>query len=320
LRLARIAPLLISFVGTALAEDDRTGRAREELERELQNMVKLPSATVEVVFDGIDSSRYKLLEASFALDEQPIPFTAGTKLLYAGEVPPGKHTLNATLIYEAPAINHGSIKYKVPGKFIFHAQRGIFMRLRARIEVDDGAEPSKRLQLVGNAETDLRAKLEDGVLPPVERKQPEADDKGAIRYGKKVASAEPETEQDAVSTNPPPKRRIGLPVASAQAASVHPVAFKRQTSVDHRNSAGTTVAARSGAAIDEEKAGSGGQSSEGDARPPPEVAASAPPSAPLVPPPPAALPPNERMGTAGMALAALAPIALLVFAFMRRRR
>ena len=192
----RVALFLISIVGPALAAEDPTVHAREELEREMREMVQLPAASVEVVFDGIDSTRYKLLEASFALDDQSLPVAAGAKVLYAGDLPPGKHTLSATLLYEAPAPSYGSVKYRVPGKFIFTAQRGIFMRVHARIEVDDGAEPSKRLQLIGNAETNLRAKLEDGVLPPPPRPEPPLEDKGAIRYVKAPSAVEPEADDE----------------------------------------------------------------------------------------------------------------------------
>lgn len=149
--------------------DERNARAQEEVERALREMVKLPPATVEVVFEGIDSTRYTLVEGTFTLDDRPIPFQKGSKVLFSGEIEPGKHHLSTTLVYEAPSPIHGSIKYKVPGKFIFTAQRGVLMRVRARIEVDDGAEPSKRLQLLGEAETDLRAKLEDALPPPPDR-------------------------------------------------------------------------------------------------------------------------------------------------------
>jgi hypothetical protein len=195
LSLGRFALFLISVVGPALAAEDPAVHAREELEREMREMVQLPAASVEVVFDGIDSTRYKLLEASFALDDRSLAVAAGAKILYAGELPPGKHTLTANFLYETPAPSSGSVKYRVPGKFIFTAQRGIFMRVRAHIEVDDGAEPSKRLQLVGNAEADLRAKLEDGLLPPPRRPEPPLEDKGAIRYGKRPAE-EPETDDE----------------------------------------------------------------------------------------------------------------------------
>jgi hypothetical protein len=191
--------------------DDPDARAREELERAVREMVKLPPATVELVFDGIDSTRYKLLEGSFTLDDRPLSLPDGTKVLFSGEIQPGTHTLSTTLVYEAPSPTHGSIKYKVPGKFIFTAQRGVLMRVRARIEVDDGAEPSKRLQLLGQAETALRAQLEETLPALPEHKPP------------KLA--------DTAETHEPGQPEAGgarVAAASAVSPAIQPAALKRR--------------------------------------------------------------------------------------------
>ena len=331
MRAALIALLLIPFVGSAFAEDDRSKRVRDELEHQLNEMVKLPAASVELVFDGIDSTRYKLLEASFVLDDKPIPFTPSTKVLYAGEIEPGKHTLSATFSYEAPAVNSGSIKFKVPGKFIFTAQRGILMRVRAHIEVDDGAEPTKRLHLVGNAETTLRAKLEDSLPPAPVAKQPEAEDKGAIRYGKKAAPVEPTAEEEA--THRPRKRRssVGTKVALAapKPAMVRPAALKGEANPSATSAAAADAVAAPTQATEtpspptgkgEEVDGGAVASSNSDGgfplaplaevRPPPTAEASPPPVA------------TKATGATGMAVfgAALAAIGLIVFALARRGR
>lgn len=169
--------LLVASSGPAFAEDARTGRARQEIEKQLKEMVKPSPASVEIVFDGIDSTRYQLLEASFDLDGEsltkkvPTGKAAGSTVLFTGDLPPGSHTVTARLVYEQAAaagmFSYGSgTKFKVPGKFIFTAQRGLFVRVHTRVEVDDGAELQKRLQLAGNVDVDLRAKLEDGTLPP----------------------------------------------------------------------------------------------------------------------------------------------------------
>jgi len=331
LRAALIALLLIPFVGSAFAEDDRSKRVSEELEHQLNEMVQLPAASVELVFDGIDSTRYKLLEASFVLDDKPIPFTPSTKVLYAGEVEPGKHTLTATFSYEAPAVNSGSIKFKVPGKFIFNAQRGIFMRVRAHIEVDDAAEPTKRLHLVANAETALRAKLEDSLPPAPKAKPPEAEDKGAIRYGKKTAPVEPTAEEEA--THRPRKRRsgVGTKVALAvpQPATVRPAALKKEANPSATSAAAAdavpapTQAAETPSpptAQGEEVDGGAVASSDADGGFPLAPLAEVRPAPPAeASPPPVA---TKATGATGMAVfgAALAAIGLIVFALARRGR
>ncbi|HME91534.1 MAG TPA: hypothetical protein VKE49_08925, partial [Myxococcaceae bacterium] len=177
MRSGLILILLVASSGPSFAEDERTGRARQEVEQQLKEMVKPSPASVEIVFDGIDSTRYQLLDASFDLDGQPLPKkvpsgkSAGPTVLFAGDLAPGSHTVMASLVYEQSAgagmFNYGGgTKFKLPGKFIFTAQRGLLVRVHTRVEVDDGAELTKRLQLAGNVDVDLRGKLEDGALPP----------------------------------------------------------------------------------------------------------------------------------------------------------
>ncbi len=322
LSLGRFALFLISVVGPALAAEDPTAHAREELEREMREMVQLPAASVEVVFDGIDSTRYKLLEASFALDDRSLAVAAGAKTLYAGELPPGKHTLSATFLYETPAPSFGSVKYTVPGKFIFTAQRGIFMRVRAHIEVDDGAEPSKRLQLVGNAQADLRAKLEDGVLPPPRQPEPPLEDKGAIRYGKARPADEPETDDEVPPVMRPRERRGGSgaklaahprPAAETRsAAEIQPIA-KTRPIAKTQPIAETRPAAEAAPAPDRDVA----RPVQGSAAP---LAAAAP--APPLAPSAASTSSHPAFGAAGAGIAgsAFALIALLVSLIVWRRR
>ena len=313
LSLGRFALFLISVVGPALAAEDPTVHAREELEREMREMVQLPAASVEVVFDGIDSTRYKLLEASFALDDRSLAVPPGAKILYAGELPPGKHTLSATFLYETPAPSSGSVKYRVPGKFIFTAQRGIFMRVRAQIEVDDGAEPSKRLQLVGKAEADLRAKLEDGLLPPPRRPEPPLEDKGAIRYGKARPADEPETDDEVL----PVKRRTERRWGSGAQLSAHP--RKTRPAAETAPARDREVVSPGGGPTAETRAPARGDESDAQRSTAP-LATAAP--APSLTPSAASTSSHPAFGAAGAGIAgsAFALIALLVSLIVWRRR
>jgi hypothetical protein len=201
LRFAHFPILLTVFSTAAFGDSSRTEHARQQLDRQLEQMVKPPPASLEIIFDGIDSTRYTLLESSFALDGPPLPVkVSGAEqrhtVLFSGEVTPGEHILMTRLVYEESArgglFSYGSgIKFKVPGKFIITAQRGVALRVRARVEVDDGAEPSKRLELVGKVEADLRAKLEEGMPPPPER----------------LAQAEERTEPAVQKQKPQPQTR-----------------------------------------------------------------------------------------------------------------
>lgn len=234
--------LLVASGSPALADDGRTSRAHWEIEQQLKQMVKLPAASVEIVFDGIDSSRYQLLEASFELDGQSLPKkiptgkAGGSTLLFAGDLLPGSHTVAARLVYEqagAPSIfdDGNGTTFKVPGKFIFSAQRGLFVRVHTRVEVDDGAELQKRLQLAGNADVDLRAQLEDGNLPaPPEKPKPAAPEKPKLAARDETAdsvgqpsSVPPETPRSIQAPSWKRRHRVGkVRLARAEEAVTAP--------------------------------------------------------------------------------------------------
>jgi hypothetical protein len=293
-----------------LAEDP-DARAREELERALHEMVKLPPATVELVFDGIDSTRYKLLEGSFTLDDRPLSLPGGTHVLFSGEIQPGTHTLSTTLVYEAPSPTHGSIRYKVPGKFIFTAQRGVLMRVRARIEVDDGAEPSKRLQLLGQAETHLRAQLEETLPPSPEHKPP--------RLADTAEAQEPSREAEAAQ----------VAAAPAVSPAIQPAALKQK--VAHRKLTGPVPEGAPAAPAAEKPAEPAPPPEEHQALSPAPVAVEQPvpqPPSPAAVPAPVSSKPEaltrllaylHEFGTA-IAGSAMAVLGLLLLAAARKKR
>ncbi len=234
MRSGLILILLVASASPGLADDGRASRARWEIEQQLKEMVKLPAASVEIVFDGIDSTRYQLLEASFELDGQSLPKnvptgkSGGPTLLFAGDLLPGSHTVAARLVYEqaggASIFDDGNgTKFKVPGKFIFSAQRGLFVRVHTRVEVDDGAELQKRLQLAGNADLDLRAQLEDGNLPaPPEKPKPAAREETADSVDQ-PSSVAPETPRSIQAPSRKRRHREGkVRFARAEVAATGP--------------------------------------------------------------------------------------------------
>ena len=299
-------------VGPALA-DDRDARAREELERAVREMVKLPPATVEVVFDGIDSTRYKLLEGSFTLDDRPLTLVGGTSVLFSGEIQPGTHTLRTSLVYEAPSPTRGFIKYTVPGKFIFTAQRGVLMRVRARIEVDDAAVPSKRLQLMGQAEADLRAELVESLPPSPEHKPPKLADR---------AEAQEPKQREAED--------VRVAAASAVSPAIWPAALKRK--VAHRKPTSPVPDEAPAAPAAEKPAEATPPPEEPQAPTPAPIAveppAPAPPPSPVAAPAPVSTKPEaltraldalRGFGTA-IAGSAMALLGLLLLAMARKKR
>jgi len=184
-RRAGAIAVLCALAAPALAggADEDEAKARAELDLQLKRLTRMPPPSLEIRFDGIDSGRYELTEATFALDGKPLktqpPHGAGEKkasLLFFDIVPPGEHVVTATLSYREVApdgfFSYSGYKFTLPGRFTLTAQNGLVMVLRAWVEVNDGAhDPRQRLELVASAEPKMVARMADDSSPA-----PAADD------------------------------------------------------------------------------------------------------------------------------------------------
>ena len=157
--------------------------------------MKSPAPQIEIYFDGIDSSRYGLVEAEYTLDGKPLsapnlkaPEQKG-QLLFTGNVTPGNHSVTAKLVF----LEGGNkvftyvkgTRFKLPGHWTLTAQRGLLLRLRTHVEVDDGqSDPKKRLELKAEVEPKMLAAVDDGSLPPLPNAKRAVEDAGL-----KVATA-----------------------------------------------------------------------------------------------------------------------------------
>lgn len=174
------APLFLFIAAaTALAGDKASdeARARAELELQLKRMTRMPPPSLEIRFEGIDSGRYELTEATFALDGAPLktqpPRGVGEKkaaLLLFDIVSPGEHAVTASLTYREVVpdgfFSYSGYKFTLPGRFTVTAQNGLVMVLRAWVEVNDGAkDPRERLELVASAEPRMVARMADDSGP-----------------------------------------------------------------------------------------------------------------------------------------------------------
>jgi hypothetical protein len=171
---APLAAILLTLAGSQ-AEDE--AKARAELELQLKRMTRMPPPSLEIRFEGIDSSRYELTEATFALDGVPLkskpPRGVGEKkaaLLLFDIVSPGEHVVTASLSYKEVTpdgfFSYGGYKFTLPGRFTLTAQNGLVMVLRAWVEVNDGAkDPRERLELVASAEPRMVARMADDSSP-----------------------------------------------------------------------------------------------------------------------------------------------------------
>jgi len=169
-RLRLVLAIVLACCGSAWAaeEDVRERQVREELERELEAMMKVPPPSMEIFFDGMDAPRYELLEATFKLDDAPLPVkvgAAGKQSLFFGVLSPGKHTVTALLVYREKAgglFSYANLKFKLPGRYHIEAQRGLHMRMRIKVEAYENLPPEKRLEMLASLEADMLVDASEG--------------------------------------------------------------------------------------------------------------------------------------------------------------
>jgi hypothetical protein len=175
--------LAIGVMGVALPasgqEDPETLKARAEVEAQLKTLVKIPEPFFEVDYDGIDSTRYKLVSASLRLDGHPLPLSPGEhplRVLFQSAVAPGRHMLEGELVYqESTHTLLSSVEgatFKLPIKQTLFAHRGLASTFHLSVTVDDGEhDPRKRLQVEFAYKGEIKAVLDDGSMPPAEAKK-----------------------------------------------------------------------------------------------------------------------------------------------------
>jgi hypothetical protein len=155
------------------AEDEKARRAREELERELSQMVGKQPTKVRLEFVPVDDPNYSLEEASFELDGKPLQVPSLSALsnephvLWNGDVSPGKHAIRAKVVYA----NHSSVIVSDEGG---HKWKDVSFDVHSGIEVQVQVAPThdatqkdvaKRFRLAMPAKPVMIAVLDDGKMP-----------------------------------------------------------------------------------------------------------------------------------------------------------
>src|SRR5688572_8764947 len=96
---------LAIIAALALGLPARAQNAQDELERQLKDLVGKPPTKLLVEYEGLDQPNYKLAEITFELDGSSLPTPSletlngeGKHLIFHGDVKPGKHTLETTVV------------------------------------------------------------------------------------------------------------------------------------------------------------------------------------------------------------------------------
>ncbi|AGC44969.1 OmpA family protein [Myxococcus stipitatus DSM 14675] len=177
-----LALLALSSGATALAAEPSTveQRAREDLDRQLQALVKTPPPEVVITYEGLPgagtSRAYKLLEVDFLLNGQPLAVPGldvlsgpGVHRLAALKVDEGSYTLVSRVTYTNDAWNlfseESGFLWKMTASVTFQAQKGLRMRVRVLPAINPTApDPRLKLKLSHDVSAEMTAPLADATL------------------------------------------------------------------------------------------------------------------------------------------------------------
>ena len=166
---------ILSLLATAAAGADT---ATLEVERALRESVHMPPASIELRFDGIDSTRFELLDSHFEVDGVAVErglavggVSTQSQILFFAVVTPGEHLVTASLTFKeargASLFQYvEGYRFKLPGRFHLTAQRGLVLGLRLKVHADALAtDLRRRLTLEARLEPKMVAQLDDGTMP-----------------------------------------------------------------------------------------------------------------------------------------------------------
>jgi OOP family OmpA-OmpF porin len=180
------APLLVIMgllAATARAAEPSSveQRAREDLDRQLQALVKTPPPEVVISFEGLPgagtSRGYKLVEADFSLNNQPLAVPGPEQLNAPGQhrvavvkVDEGTFTLVSRVTYTSDAWNlfseESGFLWKLTASVTFQVQKGLRVRVKVMPGINPTApDPRLKLKLSHDVSVEMTAQLADVAIP-----------------------------------------------------------------------------------------------------------------------------------------------------------
>ncbi len=176
--------LLLVLVGLLAADAraaDPVDKAREDLDRQLREMVQIPPPEVVVTFEGLppqaEGEGYKLVEAEFLVDgealatPEPEALNApGSHRLLVNQLPEGTHTLVSRVTYVNDSWSLFSetngYLWKMTATVSFQMQRGLRVRVKVvPAIVPKAKDPRLKLKLTHDVAAEMTAELADATLP-----------------------------------------------------------------------------------------------------------------------------------------------------------
>ncbi|MDP1829904.1 MAG: hypothetical protein Q8L48_41970 [Archangium sp.] len=172
-----LAAVIFLAAMTAAAEDPKAKAAREELEKQLHQMVGKQPTRVRVEFLSLDDPNFQIEEATFELDGRRLGGPSlsqlsqdGTHLIWNGDVTPGKHTVKVQLVISNGASvvlsDEGGYKWTLRGERSADVNAGIEVHVQVTAKRDAKQKDiAKRFNLATTAVPVMIAQLDDGTMP-----------------------------------------------------------------------------------------------------------------------------------------------------------
>jgi hypothetical protein len=262
-----LALVVLLITSPAFGEDEARRRAREELERQLNQMVERSPARVRVEFQPVDDPNFRVEELEVMLDGKPLkaPSQAaiaawveeGPMPVGVLDVSPGRHKVSSKMtVHNTASVlvsEEGDARWKIAGDVAFEVASGIEVKVVVKPLRDPSQkEVAKRLKLTFPSQPLMIARLEDGALPESPKlKVATAIDAGASKSLDSVdaAVAKPSAAEE--------KKRKAEEVAAAQRAAQEErkrkaeevAAIKRAAAEEKQRKADEAAQAKRAAAI-----------------------------------------------------------------------
>jgi hypothetical protein len=172
---------------TTFAEDEAQRRAREELEKQLTQMVGTAPSRIRVEFQPLDDPNFQVEELELSVDGKALkaPTSAaisswtqeGPMPVGVLDVTPGRHKVSAKVTYHntasAMVSDEGDHRWKVVGDVGFEVNIGIEVKVMVTA-TRDAKQPdvAKRIKLNFPSQPSMISKLDDGTMPEPSKLKP----------------------------------------------------------------------------------------------------------------------------------------------------
>jgi hypothetical protein len=204
--------VVLALPSTAFAEDDAQRRAREELEKQLAQMVGTAPSRVRIEFKAIDDPNFRVEAFELSVDgkviKSPTPaaisawIEEGAMPIGVVDVAPGRRKVNVRVEYHNTASvmvsEEGDFRWKVAGDVGFDVTAGLEVKvIITAVRDPKQTDMNKRIKLTFPSHPSMISRLDDGTMPEPSKLQPAPIDAGPTKEQRKADEAAAERQRKA---------------------------------------------------------------------------------------------------------------------------